>query len=85
MGILPLTITYKCQCIIAKDNDEVNKEFFSIFFICTNSLVVLRFLFLYKLFFIFHFNVLPYICTHLCKLNHTPSILALIVFGNNFS
>jgi hypothetical protein len=43
VGILPLTITCKCQCIIAKDNDEVNKEIFSIFFICTNSLVVLRF------------------------------------------
>jgi hypothetical protein len=61
VGILPLTINYKCQRIIAKDNDEVNKEKFSIFFICTNSLVVLRFFFLYKLFF--------YISLHM----HTPT------------
>jgi hypothetical protein len=31
VGILPLTINYKCQCIIAKDNDEVKKEKFFLF------------------------------------------------------
>jgi len=40
VGILPLTINYK---FIVKDNDKVNKEKFSIFFICTN----LRFFFFF--------------------------------------
>jgi len=56
VGILPLTINYK---FIVKDNDKVNKEKFSIFFICTNLRVF--FFFFSSLFYFFFF----FICKNL--------------------